>query len=74
MIKNLSIQFVTDRKGNKKAVLIPFEEWQELQKELAELMEYRSLKASLKAAFQQVEEIKKGKSVRKSLKEFLNEF
>jgi len=73
MSKDIPIRYVTDEAGNKKAVLIPFDEWQQILESLAELEELRSFKTSLKAAFQEVEEIKKGKSPRVTLSEFLDE-
>lgn len=73
MTNHASIQYVTDTDGNKQAVLISIVEWQKIQQELEEWRAYRSLKKSLKKAFQEVEEIKKGSVPRVTLKEFLSE-
>ena len=73
MSKDIPIQYVTDEAGNKQAVVIPFDEWQKLLKELAELSELRAFKENLNAAFKEVEKIKEGKSPRITLSEFLNE-
>jgi len=72
MSKDIPIRYVTDEAGNKKAVQIPFEEWEQILELLAELEELRSLRNSLKTAFQEVEDIKKGKSSRITLSEFLD--
>lgn len=71
MLDNISIQFVTDQAGNKQAVLISINEWEELQKEMKALQEYRSLKESLTTAFQEVQQMKKGQLPKKSLSSFL---
>lgn len=73
MIKNIPIQYVTDEEGNKQAVVIPFDKWRKIQKELAELGQYRTMKKNLKAAFREIEEIKQGKKTLITLNEFLNE-
>ncbi len=73
MSQNIPLQYVTDEAGNKQAVVIPFEEWQKILQELAQLSEIRAFKESLKTAFKEVEEIKQGKLPRITLTEFLNE-
>jgi len=73
MVQNLSIQFVTDEAGNKQAVLIPIAEWNQLQKEIRELLEYKSMKSSLKTAFSEVKKIRSGQLPKTSLSSFLDE-
>jgi len=73
MLKNIHIQYVTDEKGNKTAVLIPLEEWQKIRQELAAFIEYRSLKKKLKSAFKEVTEIQNGEKAKINLNDFLNE-
>lgn len=73
MINKLSIQFVTDEAGNKQAVLIPIKEWTKLQKEIKELLEYKSLKDSLSTAFREVRKIKSGQLPKTTLSSFLDE-
>ncbi|MDX1939592.1 MAG: hypothetical protein SFU99_03525 [Saprospiraceae bacterium] len=73
MADTIPVQFVTDEAGNRQAVLISLQEWQKIQQELKEWREYRALKKSLKTAFKEVEQIKKGKQPRITLKEFLRE-
>lgn len=73
MANHKSIEFVTDESGNKRAVLIPLTEWEKIQVDLNELLEYRTMKESLKSAFSQVREIKQGELPKKTLKRFLDE-
>ena len=73
MVGNINIEFVTDQLGNKRAVLISFNDWQEIQTDLKELLQYRYMKKSLSSAFTEVKQIKEGKLPRKTLKEFLDE-
>lgn len=72
-MKEMNLEFVIDESGNKKAVLIPFQEWEEFQQELLEFFEYRKLKESLKIAFLEVKEIKKGILPKRTMQNFLDE-
>ena len=72
-MKELSLEFVVDESGNKKAVVIPFEEWELLQKELKAFWEYQEMKSSLKEAFSEVKQIQKGHLPRKTMQNFLDE-
>lgn len=72
MINNSNLEFTTDKSGSK-AVLISLKDWENIQKELKELEEYRSMKSGLKSAFLQVQAIKEGKLPRKTLESFLDE-
>lgn len=73
MTEHLSIQYVTDEAGNKKAVVIPFDEWLEIEQTLAELKGILALKESLDTGFREVAQIKKGLVPKVSLNDFLNE-
>ncbi|MEO0338157.1 MAG: hypothetical protein AAF242_02990 [Bacteroidota bacterium] len=72
-MKEMNLEFVIDESGNKKAVLIPFQEWEEFQQELLEFFEYRKLKKSLKIAFSEVKQIKKGMLPKRTMQNFLDE-
>lgn len=72
-MKDIHIQYVTNEKGEKTAVLIPLEEWKKIRKDLTEFFEYRSLKKKLKTAFKEVKEIQGDKKRKVSLNEFLND-
>jgi hypothetical protein len=70
---NVKIQYVTDEEGNKKAVMIPIEEWKKVEKQFLELTEYASLDSDLRAAFMEVQEMMKGNKKGQTFKEFLDE-
>lgn len=70
---NVKIQYVTDEDGNKKAVMIPIEEWKKVEKQFLELIEYASLDSDLRTAFMEVQEMIKGTKKGQTLKEFLDE-
>ena len=72
-MKEMNLEFVIDESGNKKAVLIPFQEWEEFQQELLEFFEYRKLKESLKIAFSEVKQIKKEILPKRTMQNFLDE-
>lgn len=73
MTEHRSIQYVTDEAGNKKAVLIPLDEWLAIEQTLAQLKELLALKESLATGFREVAQIKKGLAPKVSLSDFLNE-
>ena len=70
---NVKIQYVTDENGNKKAVMIPIEEWKKVEKQFLELIECASFDSDIKAAFKEVGEIIKGNKKGQTLKDFLDE-
>jgi hypothetical protein len=72
-MRDLKIQYVTDSEGIKKAVMIPIEEWEKLEKHFEELMQYLAMKSQLKGAYNEVKEIQKGNKAKVSLNDFLNE-
>jgi len=71
MTENINIEYATDELGNKKAVQIPLEQWERIEQALKNLDDFRYMKFSLKSAFVEVEQIRKGKLPKKTLKEFL---
>ena len=72
-MEKMNVEFVIDESGNKKAVLIPFEEWEKFQNELIEFFEYKKLKESLKKAFKEVKQIQSGKLPRRTMQNLLDE-
>lgn len=72
-MEKMNVEFVIDESGNKKAVLIPFEEWEKFQNELIEFFEYKKLKESLKNAFKEVKQIQSGKLPRRTMQNLLDE-
>ena len=69
----LHIQYLTDNKGDKKAVQIPYQEWLEFCDQYKRLEQYSSLKKGIENAFTEVEIIEAGIVNKVTLAEFLNE-
>lgn len=69
----MNINYLTDFKGNKVAVQIPFKEWSKLIDDYNRLKQYHRLKNSLKKSFREIEEIERGRKTESTLSEFLNE-
>ncbi|MCS7035166.1 MAG: hypothetical protein RMJ33_09820 [Saprospiraceae bacterium] len=73
MNREIQVQYLTDEAGNKQAVVVPFEEWQEILRELAEFHALHAFRRRLKTGFAEVNAIRRGKAPRTTLIEFLNE-
>lgn len=73
MIKDLKIDYVTDDSGQPKAVQISYEDWQEISKQLLAFEQYTALKEDLTSAFEEVKILRKDKTKRVTLNDFLNE-
>lgn len=69
MASKLSIQYLTDEKGQKTAAVIPIDEWLEYSKFVEQ---YTSIKNSIQRGFQDVQDIKAGKIVPQSVEDFLD--
>ena len=72
----MHVQYITDEEGKKNAVLLPIEEWDEIQKSLAELKRLKNKKLFLIELAEAVEEMKavlQGKKKTRTAEEFLNE-
>jgi len=69
----MNINYLTDSKGNKVAVQIPFKEWDELIRDYNKLSQYHRLKVNLRKSLREIEMIENGKKTASSLSEFLNE-
>jgi len=69
----MNLEFVVDESGNKKAVMIPFAEWEDFQNELSEFFEYKKLKERLRKAFDEVQQIQSGELPRRTMQNFLDE-
>ncbi len=72
----MEIQYITDKKGKKNAVLLPISDWDKIQKDLIELDRLRDKKyfmLELKNALDEVMLSKEGKLKLQTAKEFLDE-
>lgn len=67
------VKYLTDKKGKRTAVQIPYEDWKRLTKENQKLKQLLKVKADLQEAFQEVEAYKKGKIQLKTLDQLLDE-
>ena len=70
---NVDIKYLTDSKGKRTAVQIPYENWKELLEENKKLRQLLKLKSDLKEAFQEVEAHQKSNESLLSLDELINE-
>lgn len=68
------LQYVNDKRGNTKAVLVPLAEWEKLLGKLKKYEQALKLRSDLKEAFEQVAVLGKTKGHKQTLSEFLNEF
>jgi hypothetical protein len=72
----MNLQYITDTKGNKNAVQLPIKDWEQIQKDLKELISLRDKKTfmyDLKESIEEVNLAKDGKVKLQSAKDFLNE-
>ena len=68
----MQITYIKDKKGKKKAVQIPIDEWNSLIKEFRKLDDYRKTKVDLTEAISEIKEYESGKRKARTLKQFLN--
>jgi hypothetical protein len=72
----MDIQYITDTKGHKGAVLLPMSEWKRIQKDLGELERLRNKKrfmVELAEAVEEIRQIKDGGKQARNAEDFLNE-
>lgn len=73
MLAKIDFQYLTDKDGNKTAVIIPINDWANICENITEFDTYDSFKTKMEAAFEEVEEMKKGNRPKVSLGEFIKE-
>ncbi len=72
----MDLQYITDKRGHRSAVQLPMKDWEQIQKDLAELKRLRNKKLFLTELAEAVEElklIKEGKKQARNAEDFLNE-
>ncbi len=72
----MNLQYITDTKGHKNAVQVPWKDWEQIQKDLDELERLRNKKlfmAELAEAVEEMKLIKEGKEQARNAEDFLNE-
>jgi DNA-binding Xre family transcriptional regulator len=72
-IMEMNVNYLTDSKGNKIAVQVPFPQWSRLLEDYNRLKQYTKLKTNLKISFNEIEEIESGNKETTTLSEFLDE-
>ncbi len=70
---NLQIQYLTDSRGHKTAVQIPYAQWRRLLADYNHLTQYAKLKRGLEEAFEEIAEIENGSREPITLDAFLDE-
>jgi hypothetical protein len=65
----MQVQYLTDKKGHRKSVVIPYGEWEKLLKE----MEKQRVLLGLKSAISDVREMTSGKKSMKTMEKLLDE-
>ena len=69
----LHVKYITDMKGDRTGVLIPFKEWTKIISGYRNVKQCRTLKSGFDDAFREIEAIRKGKTKPVTLRRFLDE-
>ncbi len=69
----LDIQYVSDSSGNPQAVQLPIEDWNKVMSKLQKYERTLQVKSDLQEAFAQVAKLRKQKTKKKTLSQFINE-
>lgn len=68
-----AIQYLTDAVGDKKAVIIPIEDWQQLMEWYSQTEEYQTTKRRLYESFKEIEQMEKGEASLRTLDDLFDE-
>ena len=69
----IALQYVNDSEGKTQSVQLPLSDWEKVLAKLNKYEQALKIKTDLKAAFEQVAQLRKSKAKKQSLKDFLNE-
>ncbi len=69
----IALQYLNDANGNIQAVQLPLNEWERVLNTLKKYEQALKMKSDLQGAFKQVSILKKTKSHKQTLNEFLND-
>lgn len=69
----LHLNYLTDIKGKKTAVQIPFSDWKKFYDEYQKLLQFKKVKTELIDATKEIKMYESGKKKSKTLTQFLNE-
>jgi hypothetical protein len=69
----LHVKYITDTKGDRTGVLVPFKEWTKIISGYRNVKQCRTLKSGFNDAFREIEAIRKGKAKPVILRRLLDE-
>jgi len=69
----IALQYVSDGEGNTQSVQLPLTDWEKILAKLKKYEQTLKIKSDLKEAFQQVSALRKSKSKKQTLNDFLDE-
>jgi len=69
----IALQYVSGRNGKTQSVLMPITEWEKLLSKLKKYEQILKIKGDLKEAFTEMDQLRKSKAKKQTLKDFLNE-
>ncbi len=69
----IALQYVSDSDGKTRSVQIPLTDWEKILAKLKGYEQSLKIKSDLKEAFEQVTKLRKSKSKKQTLTDFLNE-
>ncbi|MCF8255240.1 MAG: hypothetical protein K9I36_07080 [Bacteroidia bacterium] len=69
----IALNYISNSKGETTAVQMPLNEWKKILGKLEKYEQLIKIKSNLRDAFEQVEDLRKSKKVKPTLKDFLNE-
>lgn len=73
MVSNIDIQYLTDKTGNRTAVIIPIDEWTNICENIAEWNKHEAFKNNLQGALREMVETEKGNAEEVTLNEFIDQ-
>lgn len=68
----IALQYVSDSNGKTRSVQLPLTDWEKILFKLKKYEQAFKMKSDLKEAFEQVAELRKSKSNKPTLNDFLN--
>ena len=69
----IALQYVSDSDGKNQSVQLPLTDWEKVLAKLKKYEQTLKIKTDLQEAFEQVAQLRKSKTKKQSLNDFLNE-
>jgi hypothetical protein len=73
-VMKIELHYVSDTSGKTRSVQLPINDWEKVLQRLEKYEQALKLKSDLNLAMAQVDQIRKSKAKKTTLKDFLNEF